>query len=143
MKIKFVHAHFLISLGDYSNERVGFTAELEEGETVESVVSELRNKAIAAVGPKADELYDRRRTLANGCYELEKKLTKLRSEWDATAEFLKAQGIRPDAPSMPQFHNLISAVKTESETVVAEFAEPDPDQIPFDSGVANNDPDNF
>jgi hypothetical protein len=144
MKIEFIHAHFLISMGDYSNERVGFTAKLEEGDTVESAVAELRNKAIAAVGVKSEQLYDRKRTLEQTCYELEKKMIKLRREWEATAEFLKAQGIKPDAPSMPQFNNLIEAAKTESETVLAEVVEPDPDQIPFDSGVtAMGDPDNF
>jgi hypothetical protein len=135
MKIKFVHAHFLISLGDYSNERVGFTAEMEEGDTVESAVSELRNKAISAVGVKAEQLYERKRALERACYELETKMTKLRNEWEATAEFLKAQGIKPDAPSMPQFNNLISATKTESEAVLAEFVEPETDDIPFDSRV--------
>ncbi|MEH2069155.1 MAG: hypothetical protein V7K47_13510 [Nostoc sp.] len=56
MKIKLVHAHFLISIGDYSNERVGFTVELEEGETVKDVVATLRQQAVTAVGPKAKEL---------------------------------------------------------------------------------------
>ncbi|AFY34887.1 hypothetical protein [Calothrix sp. PCC 7507] len=144
MKIKLLHAHFLISLGDYSNERVGFTAELEEGDTVKSVVADLRSEATAAIGAKAEQLYDRRQALQQTCDVLERKLTKLRTEWEATAEFLKAQGIKPDAPSMPQFKNLISAVKTESESVLAEIVEePGPDQIPFDSGVANSDPDNF
>ncbi|MEH2261024.1 hypothetical protein [Nostoc sp.] len=117
MKVKLIHAHFLISIGDYSNERIGFTVEPEDGDTVDSIVSTLRTEAKKAVGPKADELYDAQSSLRNECYALEKKLTKVRSEWDATAEFLKAQGIKPDAPPMPQFNNLLSAVKVEEESV--------------------------
>ncbi|MBL1199125.1 MAG: hypothetical protein FWK04_08565 [Nostoc sp. GBBB01] len=117
MKIKQIHAHFLISIGDYSNERIGFTVELEEDETVEDVVSDLRDKAIKVVGAKADTLYNQRSQLQSQCWELEKKLTKLRTEWDATAEFLRAQGIKTDAPPMPQFNNLLAAVKVEEQSV--------------------------
>lgn len=51
------------------------------------------------------------------------RLNKLRKEWDATAEFLKTQGINPQAPSMPQFRNLLAAAEDiESEGVTeAEF----------------------
>ncbi|WP_445629279.1 hypothetical protein [Nostoc sp. DSM 114167] len=117
MKIKLVHAHFLISIGDYSNERIGFTVELEEGETIESVVTALRSEARKAVGPKADELYEARSILQKQCYALEKKINEVRSEWDATAEFLRTQGIKPDAPPMPQFSNLLAAVKVDEESV--------------------------
>ncbi|MCC5622813.1 hypothetical protein [Nostoc sp. CHAB 5715] len=134
MKIKFVHAHFLISIGDYSNERVGFTVELEEGDTVTSVVNHLRQQAITAVGPKSEELYNQNRRLQVENRELEERTKKLRLEWEATAEFLRAQGIKPEAPSMPQFNKLIAAAKVEEESVTAEIVEPDPDDIPFDSG---------
>ncbi|WP_375469545.1 hypothetical protein [uncultured Nostoc sp.] len=117
MKIKLVHAHFLISIGDYSNERIGFTVEPEDEETLEQVVAALRAEAIKVVGTKANELYDLRSTLKKQCYEVEKRLIKARNEWDATAEFLKTQGIKPDAPPMPQFNNLLSAVKVEEELV--------------------------
>ncbi len=116
MKIKQIHAHFLISIGDYSNERIGFTVELEEEDTVESVVSELRNQAIKVVGAKADELYSHRRNLQEQCWAVEKRLEKAHTEWNATAEFLRTQGIKPDAPPMPQFNNLLAAVKVEEES---------------------------
>lgn len=147
MQIKLVHAHFLITLGDYSNERVGFTAVLEEGDTIESAVAEMRKQAIAAVGPKASHFYDKKRQLESENRILEQKINKLRSEWDATAEFLRTQGIKPEAPSMPQFQNLLAAVRIESESVEAEIVEPDPDDIPFNSGDTSNSgsmsPDNF
>lgn len=142
MKIKLVHAYFLVSLGDYSNERIGFTVELEADETVESVVSGLRQQAITAIGPKSEELYDRNRRLRAENRDLEDRQAKLRSEWDATAEFLRAQGIKPEAPSMPQFQNLLSAARPESELITAEMVEEDsdPDDIPFEGA---NTPDGF
>ena len=144
MKIKLVHAHFLISIGDYSNERIGFTVELEEGETVTSVVDDLRQQAITAVGPKSEELYRQNRQLRVENRELEEKMNKLRSEWEATAEFLRAQGIKPEAPSMPQFQRLLNAAKVESQSVTAEIMEePDPDNISFDPGTGGDVPDGF
>ena len=144
MKIKLVHAHFLISIGDYSNERVGFTVELEEGETVQSVVDDLRQQAITAVGPKSEELYNQNRKLRSENRELEERTKKLRSEWEATAKFLRAQGIKPEAPSMPQFQTLLNAARPESQSVTAEFVEEgDVDNIPFDPGTRGDIPDGF
>lgn len=115
MHIKQVHAHFLISIGNYSNERIGFSVELEEGETPEQVVSELREKAKAIIGKTADQLYSEKIEYEGAVRILEIKLEKLRKEWDATAEFLKAQGIRPDTPPMPQFNNLLAAARVQEE----------------------------
>jgi hypothetical protein len=56
MKIKLLHAHFLISIGSYSNERIGFTVELDDSEDAAQAVSELREHARAIVGKPADEL---------------------------------------------------------------------------------------
>jgi hypothetical protein len=118
MQIKSVHAHFLISIGNYSNERIGFTVELENGETPEDVVPILRDKARQIVGQPADELYGEKYKIESTVRELEKRLAKLREEWDKTAEFLKAQGIKPDASPMPQFGNLLAAAKVEEEGLV-------------------------
>ncbi|MBD2489421.1 hypothetical protein [Aulosira sp. FACHB-615] len=117
MKIKTLHAHFLISIGSYSNERIGFSVELDNEESIDEIVSNLRERAKKIVGRKADELYDERNKIYRECAQLESKLNTLRKEWDATAEFLKAQGLNPQAPSMPQFRNLLTAVTVESEVV--------------------------
>lgn len=127
MKINQIHAHFLISIGNYSNERIGFTVELGEGESPEQAVAELRQKAIAIVGKSADDLYQEQWKLDGQIKLLENRLDKLRSEWEATAEFLRAQGIKPDAPSMPQFERLLKAAKVEEETVI----EGELDGVPF------------
>ena len=117
MKIKTLHAHFLISIGSYSNERIGFSVEVDNEESIDEIVSNLRERAKKIVGRKADELYDERNKIYRECAQLESKLNTLRQEWDATAEFLKAQGLNPQAPSMPQFRNLLTAVTVESEVV--------------------------
>ncbi|MEH2372529.1 hypothetical protein [Nostoc sp.] len=144
MKIKLVHAHFLLSTGDYNNERVGFTSELEEGDTVESAVAEMRQLAIVAIGPKSRELYDQNQRLRVESRQLEERMNRLRSEWEATAEFLKAQGLKPEAPSMPQFQRLLNAVKVESQEVTAEFVEEaEPDNIPFDPATQTEISDGF
>ncbi|MBD2197927.1 MULTISPECIES: hypothetical protein [Calothrix] len=125
MKIKRFHAHFLISIGSYSNEKHGWTVELEDNETEEEVANELRERAIKIVGKPAHELYEERSKIAREVAQLENKLNKLRQEWDATAAFLKAQGLNPDAPSMPQFRNLLTAVTVESEVVTTDDDEDD------------------
>lgn len=121
MNIKQIHAHFLISIGNYSNERIGFTVELAEGETPEQAVDELRQRAIAIVGKSAEDLYQEQWKLDSQVKALENRLEKLRSEWEATAEFLRAQGIKPDAPSMPQFERLLQAAKVEEEVIEGEL----------------------
>lgn len=123
MEIKQIHAHFLISIGNYSNERIGFSVELEEGESPEQAVAQLREKAKAIVGQPADELYSKKHRMESAIRELDRKLASLRKEWDATAEFLKAQGIRPDAPSMPQFNNLLVAAQVEEEAISGELVD--------------------
>lgn len=113
MKIKTVEYSALINLGNYSNEKIGFTAEIHEGETVEQVVEALRQKVRENGGTNAEDLY---KTLYRGrteLRELEQKIAKARQHWEATAEFLKAQGLRPDAPPMPIFSNLLPEVKEE------------------------------
>jgi superfamily II DNA or RNA helicase len=117
MKINQVHAHFLISIGNYSNERIGFSATLEEGETEEEVVARLRKKAVEIVGAPAEDLYNRKWKAEQECRAVETRMARLTKEWDAMTEFLKAQGINPDAPPMPQFNNLLNAAKVEEETV--------------------------
>jgi hypothetical protein len=118
MEINQVHAHFLISIRHDSNERIGFSVTLDEGESVEEAVAELRTKAAEIVGRPAKELYEQKYAAERQCREIEIRLAKLRKKWDAMREFLKAQGIKADAPPMPQFNNLLNAAQVEEETVI-------------------------
>ncbi|MBD2569710.1 hypothetical protein [Anabaena lutea] len=126
MNIKLIHTHFTIPTGNGGRERIGFTAELEPGETIEQVVTELREKAAKQVGKTYQTYYSERYELRNEVIELEDKLKKLRAEWDATAEFLRSQGINPKAPSMPQFERLLKAASGEM-TVEVEVVEEEED----------------
>ena len=47
MKVKEVHFEKLFSLEKYNNERIGFTAEIEEGESPDKVAGELHFKILA------------------------------------------------------------------------------------------------
>lgn len=114
MNIKQIHAHFLISTGNYCNERIGFTVELDEGEAPETVVQTLREKAIALVGQSAQDHYHEIYRTEQELREVKTKLAKYRDEWNSMAEFLKAQGIKPDAQPMPKFSNLLKPVEHEA-----------------------------
>jgi hypothetical protein len=72
MKIKRLHASFLISTGSYNNERIGFSVELESGETIESVVDHLRERAITIIGQTAQQYYDNIRQYQRESAELER-----------------------------------------------------------------------
>lgn len=113
MKIKTVEYSALINLGNYSNEKIGFVAQLEEGETVEQVIERLRQKVRENAGGNADELYNKLYEGKQELRALETKINKARQTWEQTAEFLKAQGLRPDAPPIPAFANLLPEAKDE------------------------------
>lgn len=121
MLIKTIHYSALLNLGNYSNEKIGFTAEIKEDESVEQVIEALRQKVKENGGVNAEELYS---TIYQGKQELReigKKINKARSEWDAVSEFLKTQGIKPDAAAMPKFTNLLPEVEEESNVIDGEF----------------------
>ncbi|MGF1989113.1 MAG: hypothetical protein RMY62_014740 [Nostoc sp. ZfuVER08] len=138
MKIKTVHAFFVLNLNNSNKEKIGFTVSLDEGETPESVVPQLREQAVKIVGKSAYAMYTERADLETECEQLEKRLNLLRKEWDATAEFLKAQGLNPSAPSMPQFRNLLTAVTIES-TVVNESNEDEEDEDYYEEDEEEED----
>lgn len=118
MQIKIVHYSALINLGNYSNEKIGFSAELSDGESPEQIVEVLRQKIKDIAGLNAEEvdklLYKGKREIE----ELERKMRKARQQWNATAEFLRAQGIKSDAADMPQFTHLLPEVKEESTQAI-------------------------
>lgn len=113
MKITTVEYSALINLGNYNNEKIGFTAQLQDGETPEQIVEVLRDKVKAVAGPEADRLYQ---DMRDGQYKLRKlnrEIEEATAKWNSTAEFLRTQGLKPEAPDMPMFTNLLPQVKEE------------------------------
>lgn len=123
MLIKTVHYSALLNLGNYTNEKIGFTAEIKEDESVEQVIEALRQKVRENGGENAEELYNNLYRGKQELREIENKINKARAEWDAVAEFLKTQGIKPDAAAMPKFTNLLPEVKSESSVIDGEIEE--------------------
>ncbi|MDJ0737653.1 MAG: hypothetical protein QNJ47_26960 [Nostocaceae cyanobacterium] len=124
MEIITFHFEAVITLDNYSHEKIGFEVKLEDGETSEEVAKILRDKAASIIGENAQQLYYKKDSLEREVHSLTERLAKLRKEWNATAQFLRSQGIKPESPSMPQFGNLLAAAQ-ELETVDdAEFIEP-------------------
>lgn len=127
MRITQIHAHFLISIGNYSNERIGFTVDVEDPspQQIEETVQTLRERAIAIVGKPAAELYEEKFNLQRACNDLEKKLSQLREQWEKTAVFLRTQGL--NTPSMP-FEDLFThALPASIEEELVETVDHEPD----------------
>ncbi len=118
MEIKTVHYSALLNLGNYSNEKIGFTAQVNDGETVEQVIEQLREKVKQNGGTNAEELYETMWKGQRELADLEQKIRKATDQWNATAEFLRTQGIKPESPNMPQFTNLLPEVQEESSGVI-------------------------
>lgn len=107
MRIDRVTYHYLANLGDYQNERIELSAVLEEGETPEEAIAKLKQQVLAMAGKSYQSLEKERWNLAQEVKKLEEKLKKAQADWDAMAEFLRVQGIKPDAPISPVFANLL------------------------------------
>lgn len=108
MKITHVEFSALFSLGNYSNEKVGLRAALEEGDTVEDVIEKLRWQCVANSAGKgrAESLYGDIYASERALRELNEKITHATEQWNQVAEFLRAQGIKPDAPNLPAMPTL-------------------------------------
>lgn len=113
MKIKTIHYLATINLGNYSNEKIGFVADIDDGETPEQVIEALRQKARECSLPKVEDVFESIYKAQSELRDLNVKLNKARTEWNATAEFLRTQGIKADAPSMPSFTNLLPGIADE------------------------------
>lgn len=107
MRIDRVTYHYLANLGDYQNEKIELSAVLEEGETPEDAIAKLKEQTLAMAGKSYQRLEKDRWNLAQEVKQLEQKLKKAQEDWDAMAEFLRTQGLKPDAPNSPVFNNLL------------------------------------
>lgn len=118
MRIRSVSYHALFNLGDYENEKIELIAQLEEDETPEEVIPQLREKVQALAQPSAAKAWNERTKLQGELHSIQVKLTKARQEWEATAEFLRSQGIKTDVAPMPEFSKLLNPASSEGSEVI-------------------------
>ena len=130
MKIKTVQYMATVNLGNYSNEKIGFTAQLDDGDSPESVIEKLRQKAMDCALPNTNELFNEIRERGQELRALKQTLNKTRKQWESTAEFLRTQGIKPDVVDMPQFINLLPQIEGES-VIEGEMKDEDEDEDRF------------
>lgn len=95
---------------------------MDEGEIAEDVIVQLRERAIESAANKGrgtiDDLFGEFYVKNRELKELYKKIETAQHEWNQVAEFLRAQGLKPDAPSLTLKALTPSATSEESETAV-------------------------
>lgn len=118
MKITRVGYSALFNLGNYNNERIELTAQLDENDDISSVVQDLRTRANSLALPNEQILMEQIQKRRHLLEELEKRIASRTEEWNAIADFLKAQGIKPDALNMPDFKKLLPQAYSETSEVI-------------------------
>lgn len=123
MKTTHVEFSALFNLGDYNNEKLGFRCQLEEGDTVEAAVEHLRNKAVelSAGNGDAQRLYSSIYSEQRKLRDLETKVKAATEQWNQVANFLRAQGLNPDAPNLPSLPALSPGKPDEVEVEIDDF----------------------
>ncbi|MGG6237212.1 hypothetical protein ACQ4N7_01125 [Nodosilinea sp. AN01ver1] len=117
MKTTHVEFSALFNLGDYSNEKIGFRVQLEEGDDIAQVVEHLRDKAVSlsAGEGQAREFYNRLYSNQRELRELERKIAEATDQWNQVAQFLRTQGINPQAPNLPSLPALTPGQPDEAD----------------------------
>lgn len=128
MKIKTVYFASTFYLGEYNGEKIGFTVELEDTDSIESVIEQLRQKTRECALPSSETCREYIYMAKKEIEELDERLEKARKEWDATAAFLRKQGIKPNAVKMPRFSLDLLPGANREEVVKGEI---DSDDIAF------------
>ncbi len=128
MKINKVTYSALANLGNYENEKIELEGLLEDGDTYESCLEQLKNKVHEQLRNRekynnyCNRFYEQRRKLE----EISEKLHQAYDQWEETSNFLLAQGLKPNVPSFPiEKQNLITAGTEEVEPEIYEDYESD------------------
>ena len=133
MQITRVSYSGLFNLGNYNNEKIGLSAELDEGDDPEAVVATLREQAVArAVNTGLstdDDIRWQIRHQLDELKEIQTKVQKATTEWNELAEFLRVQGIKPEAPNI-SLKALMPSVDEESSTLNGELVDDDDEDNP-------------
>ena len=101
MNINTVHYESCFNLGEYENERLRIVAAVPEQATPEVVLKLLREKMIQLAYPEFQTLSSTTATLKRKLRKFEELIEKKTNEWNATANFLRTQGMNPNAPDAP------------------------------------------
>lgn len=97
MQITSVSYSRLVGLGNYENERIGATADVEQDEDWEHVLLALKGRVLGQLAAQEEShtLVDRREELKYEVRDLEDRVAKAGKKWEAAEAFLKAHGIDP------------------------------------------------
>lgn len=107
MKVTQIEYSALYNTGNYENEKVGLTVQLEEGETVEETVLALRKKTAEMVGPKAMEQVSLKHRLNLAVKDMQEKTEQAAQEYEQAKAFMEAQGLKMDMPAFPLLRTLL------------------------------------
>ena len=95
------------STGNYENQKLSLSAQLEEGDTAESVITALKEKVCQLAGPSSEQQWREQRRMEKVLFDLGKKVEQAKKDWEAAAQFLQAQGIKTDMPDFPSLKLLL------------------------------------
>lgn len=134
MRITKVSYSGLFNLGNYNNEKIGLSAELQEGDDPEAVIATLREQAVAmaantGLGTDDDIRWQISRQVGE-LKDIQAKVQKATTEWNELAEFLRVQGIKPEAPNI-SLKALMPSVDEESSTLNGELLDDYDEDAPF------------
>ena len=105
------------NLGSYENEKIRLSARFTPGQDLGEAIEQLRQLAIQNAKADSDRLWRQREELEIEIERLTQKAQEARQKWEATATFLKAQGIA-DLQNFPFQDNLLPPAKPDEERVV-------------------------
>lgn len=128
MKVIQLEYSALYNTGNYENEKVGLTVQLEEGETVEETVLKLRKKTAELVGPKAMEQVDLKQRLSRAVARMKEKTEQAAQEYEQAKNFMQAQGLKMDMPAFPMLRTLLPPKDEQPK-----LPEPDVEDVRVDS----------
>jgi hypothetical protein len=119
------------STGNYENQKLSLSAQLEEGDTPDQVIAALKEKVIQLAGPTAQEAWHRTRELERNLFQLRKKTEEAHQEWEKVSAFLSAQGIKADMPQFPELKLLLPTPQPDAEYHAIEEADEEEDEPDF------------
>ncbi|MEG3439892.1 hypothetical protein V0288_22385 [Pannus brasiliensis CCIBt3594] len=117
MKYRTVSYGYVKNSGNYENERIFLEAELEEGESYETVLEQLKKEVHTSLNDFEDYYKRERemRQLKNEIAELIEKREEARNLYEATRSFLETQGLKTDMPPFPQHKGYLTpAIEAEN-----------------------------